>query len=131
MPTRDVLRKEFLEAELSAAGIPFSGVDIPDLNADPPGVVIVYDPLATPEQVAAGEAIKEQFAAGGKWFRRRAMARDTVIDQLSSLLDTNAKLKNFTVAMMAEYLRNNPLLAWRIARRFGQEVAVEEVDPNP
>lgn len=120
----DATRTSILHELISDAGIPISGISVVDINAVPPQVQVQYQPEATAEQITLGNQIVANF----DWRRRRALARNTVVTALQNL--TTAERNAILLHFMADYLRNHPQLAAKIATFLGVGLTVDEVDPN-
>lgn len=120
----DALRAGILSALIRDAGIPIDGISINDINAVPPDVTVQYSALATAEQIALGEQIKDNF----DWRRRRALARAVVVSAIGNL--TAGQRAVIDAHMRAEYLRLNPTLAALIGTAAGVPLPVDEIDPS-
>lgn len=117
-------RSSVLAALLDELSIPYSGVQVADINADPVQASISYRPEATAEQIALGDSILAAF----DWQRRRALPRNTVVTALQTL--TTAQQNAILRHMACEFLRTNPTVAAKINAALGVSLPVDEVDPT-
>lgn len=120
----DPTRKTILEALLTQANVPFTGVTINELSATPPDVDIAYTAGATAEQIALGEQILSEF----DWRRRRALGLGACLAVVNSL--TAQQITAILRLQAADYLRKNPLVAATVAALAGAPLPLDEIDPS-
>ncbi len=113
-----------LFALLDEVAIPYAGITIQDINANPVQATLQYLPQATAEQIALGDQILAAF----DWRRRRALPRGTVVTALGQLTTNqqNAVIRH----MVCDYLRQNPRIMTQINAALGTSLTVDEVDPT-
>lgn len=126
MPYNSLDRQPYLEDLLKASAIPFTGITVTDINAEPPVVTINYSELATAQQIIDGNAILADF----DWRARRALPTATVRATLLNAL-TQSDRTNLVVAILAQFLLGDPRQAAKLISLVGLSgVAVDEVDPT-